>query len=259
MDDFILEERIRKALSSRAEDVHVDAVQSQRMQTKVYQRLEEENRMKHRNWKKIVVAAAAICVMGSISAMALGKAAVVSSYSNKREAVYTYEEAAAKQKGFNSKVKSVKEFSNGYKFAEAMPKYEEEQDANGNTINKITTMGFYYTKNGLERVSLTGHPSTMSDGAVPEKTLTLDNGVELLYSTLHSKFVPEDYVATAEEEKLVAEGKLNLGYGSSEIEEMDSSSVFWKEDGLTYSLFTFETSITADEMLQMAKEVVESR
>lgn len=259
MDDFILEERIKKALSSKAEDVHVDAVQSQRIQTRVYQRIEEENRMKHRNWKKIAIAAAAICVMGSISAMALGKATVGISHSSLNEAVFSYEEAVNKQKGFNSKVKSVEEFSNGYKFTEAVPRYEEEQDDKGNTLSKTTTMSFTYGKNGLDRVILTGHPSTMSEGTTPEKILMLDNGVELRYSRLHSKFVPPDYVATEEDEKLVASGKLNLAYGSSEIEEMDSSSVYWKEDGLTYSLFTFETSITADEMLQMAKEVVESR
>ena len=34
--------------------------------------------------------------------------------------------------------------------------------------------------------------------------------------------------------------------------------VQWEDGGITYSLFTFDEAITAEEMFQMSKEVVES-
>ena len=45
---------------------------------------------------------------------------------------------------------------------------------------------------------------------------------------------------------------------ASQVEEMISVSVTWTQDGVTYCLFSFNGSLTAKEMLQMAKEVAES-
>lgn len=260
MDDFILEERIKETLQHKAGEVHVDAVRRQRIETKVYQRIEEENRMKNTNWKKTAVVAAAICILGSISAMALGRATSIVSYSSREEMVTDFSQAASMQKGYNSQVKVVENFSNGYKFAEAMPTYEEEKDEKGNTLLKQTQMSFRYVKEGRDSVSFSGGPSTAANtGSPDDQVLKLENGVELRYSTLHSKFVPVDYQATEEELALAKAGKLNLGYGNDKVEEMDSSSVSWKEGDISYTLFTFDSSMTADEMLQMAKEIVESR
>ena len=57
---------------------------------------------------------------------------------------------------------------------------------------------------------------------------------------------------------LRGEGKLNIGYGASQVEEKISVSVTWAQDGVTYCLFSFNGSLTAKEMLEMAKEVAES-
>lgn len=259
MDDFILEEKIRETLKRKADSVHVDTLDRQRIRTEVYQRLEEENRMKHRNWKKTIVVAAAICVLGSITAMALGKASVSVSHSSNNEAVTSYSQAVTMQNGYDKSVKSVENFSNGYNFAQAVPTYGEERDDNGNVLSKNTYMSFTYQKNGLDNVMLNGHRSTMPDGGKVDRTMTLDNGVELKYSKMRNKFVPVDYTPTEEDLRLSEEGSLNLAYGSDEVEEINSSSVLWEEGGITYILFTFENSLSGDEMLQMAKEVVESK
>lgn len=259
MDDFILEERIRETLKNKADSVHVDALDRQRIQVKVYERLEEENRMKHRNWKKVIVAAAAICVLGSITAMALGRATVSVSHSSKNDAVHDYAQAVSMQNGFDKNVKSVEKFSNGYQFSEAVPTYGDERDEKGNILSERTYMTYTYEKDGLDSVMLNGYRSTMAEGTQPDQTMTLENGVELKYSKMRNKFVPVDYEPTEEELALSEAGKLNIGYGSDEVEEMNSCSVIWKEGEITYVLFSFEDSLSGDEMLQMAKEVVESR
>ena len=43
--------------------------------------------MKHRNWKKTVVAAAAICILGTMTAVAVGRPAFILSGSSRNEIV----------------------------------------------------------------------------------------------------------------------------------------------------------------------------
>lgn len=119
-------------------------------------------------------------------------------------------------------------------------------------------MSVIYEREGSESVNFEGVYSSLPLDFEADLSMTLDNGVVLRYSRMQNKFVPPDYVPTEEEQKLSEEGKLNLAYGSSEIEEMVSSMVQWEDGGITYSLFTFDEAITAEEMFQMAKEVVES-
>ena len=258
MDDFILDKKIEAALNKQASGVHDGILERQRMQAAVHRRLEEERNMRHRSWKVMAAAAAAVCLMGGMTAMGLGKAAVYISHSNRNEAVNDYAAAEEMQKSYRTDVKMVEEFSNGYAFAEAVPHHSEAQDADGNTIEAGTAMSVVYEREGSESVYFEDGYSSLPLDFEADLSMTLDNGVVLQYSRMQNKFVPPDYVPTEEEQKLCEEGKLNLAYGSSEIEEMVSSMVQWEDGGITYSLFTFDEAITAEEMFQMAKEVVES-
>ena len=87
--------------------------------------------------------------------------------------------------------------------------------------------------------------------------VTLEDGTVLSYSSTVNKFVPPDYEITEEEKKLQEEGKLNVAYGSDEVEVMTSASVTWEQEDISYCLFTFEESMSAEELLSMAKEVAE--
>ncbi len=213
--------------------------------------------MRHGALKKVALTAAAICIFGSISAMAVGRASVYIAHSSRQEAVKTYGEALELQKSLNGKVKSVEKFANGYEFSEAVPVYLSEQDDAGNTMKDSTLVNYIYEADGRESVTLEGQYGQGQDGYRPQESRALDNGVVLSYSSLQNKFVPPDYKMTEEEERLVAEGLLNVGYGTDTIEESVSSTVYWTEDGVEYSLFTFDQAMTADEMFDMAEEIAE--
>lgn len=257
MDDSILEQRIRETLEKKAQDVHVDALTSQRIQTKVEQRIKEAEHMKHRGWKKVAIVAAAICVLGSITAVAVGKPSYTSSHSSHNEEVKDFATAKAMQNGYDASVKTVESFSNGYTFQYAMPEYKQTHDENHNAMESETMMNFSYKKQGKKDVSFSAtRLGTSSE--IADQIMTLDNGVELRYRKLANKFVPPDYQITEAEEKLIEEGKLNVGYGSDKVELINSLHVSWVQDGVLYSLYTFEDSLSADEMLGMAKEVAES-
>lgn len=124
-------------------------------------------------------------------------------------------------------------------------------------LEQETSMSFTYEKKGMEDVIFSSSRQTVPGGN-PDEVLVLDDGTELGYHRMANKFVPPDYTPTEEELKLQEEGKLNIGYGSDKVQEKVSVSVYWVQDGVIYSLFSFNDSLTAEEMFQMAKEVAES-
>jgi len=257
MDDSILEKRIRETLEKKSEEACVDTLTTQRIQAKVYGAIEEERNMKNRNWKKIIVAAAAICVLGSITAVAVVRPKYTSSHSNVNEVVRDYDKAAAMQKEFDKSAKFVEKFSNGYEFKEAVPKYDASHDENHNVLETGKSMAFTYAKKGVPDVTLDSsritYPSENAD-----QILALEDGTELKYHRTEHLFLPPDGKPSEEDLKLEAEGKLNIAYGSSEVERKVTVSVTWTQDGVTYCLLSFNENMSADEILQMAKEVAES-
>lgn len=262
MDDSILEKKIRNALEKKAKEAHVDSLTSQRIQANVYGAIEEERNMKRKNWKKTAIAAAAICILGSITAMAVGRPAYISSHSSHDEEIRSYGEAIEKQKSFDAQAKSVESFSNGYTFKMAIPKHEEIHDEDHNTMESSVSMAYTYGKEGMNDVVLSASriagSMSRTDSQASDRVLKLGNGVELVFSTLVNKFVPPDYEITEEEKKLQEEGKLNVGYGSDQVEIRNSESVIWVQDGISYCLFMFGDDLSAEEMLRMAKEIAES-
>ncbi|MFR8165779.1 MAG: hypothetical protein ACLU8D_07170 [Enterocloster sp.] len=156
-------------------------------------------------------------------------------------------------------MKSVEGFSNGYTFKEAVPKHEETQDEGKNRLDQGMSMAFTYEKEGMEDVELSGSRLFvgMQDESSADQVMTLEDGTVLSYSSTVNKFVPPDYEITEEEKKLQEEGKLNVAYGSDEVEVMTSAAVTWEQEDISYCLFTFEESMSAEELLSMAKEVAE--
>lgn len=256
MDDFILEKELRETLKNKSRHVCEDGLAGRRIRENVYARIGEEKKMRRKSWTKVAVAAAAICLFGSITAMALGRASFIVGHSSVNESVTDYNEAAALLADLNKAAKSVESFSNGYTFKSATPVYMEAQDENQQAIGEETAVSFVYGKEGMpdievmaDRIEMTGELSE------PDATLTLEDGTTLEYKKIQNKFVPPDYEITEEEKKLQDEGKLNVGYGSDEIEEVVSSNVTWKQNGLNYSMFLFGEEPGADELLGMAKEL----
>lgn len=132
-----MEEQIRQALSRQAETVRVSSQDSQRMIRSVHRKIEEENRMRKWSAKKIVVVAAAVCVFGTITAVAAGKIAGIASYSSWNDAVYQYSKVADMEKEVGFEAKIPEAFANGYGFTSALPGSQESRDAEGLSLIHI--------------------------------------------------------------------------------------------------------------------------
>ena len=139
MDDLILEKNLKETLNKKSEEIG-GSLADQRIRTRVFEAIEEEKNMKHRNWKKTAVAAAAICILGTMTAVAVGRPAFILSGSSRNEIVRDYGQAVQMQEGYDGRVKSVEGFSNGYTFKEAVPKHEETQDEGKNRLDQGVSM-----------------------------------------------------------------------------------------------------------------------
>ena len=257
MDNFILEKKIKETLEKQSEHVPMDFLTDGRMKKQVFEEIEEAQTMKHGNWKRTVIAAAAICVLGSMTALGLGRATVMVGHSSNQNEIHSYEEARTAQANYNGNFAFPEKFSNGYQFKAAVPVHNEMQDDEGNVLGTETSLNVTYGNDGKEDVMLSAEEQVLEDSKDREPSLTLEDGTELYYSELNNKFVPPDYEATEEELKQQEEGTLNLAYGNDTVEVISSHMVSWSRNGLHYVLFQFGNDLSQEEFLTMAQEAAE--
>lgn len=149
-------------------------------------------------------------------------------------------------KQLNFSAKCVSGFSNGFLFAvadimenELLLCYKNPQTAE--TIN-------CYMKAAPE----TAEP-------LPPNTQQWQEGdVLFTFYQFDYKFVPPDYEETEEDTAAVNAGSLQLAWGSREVEEHIIQGVVWQEDDVRYMLSGMDLTLTADEMLDMAAQIVNS-
>ena len=222
MDDPILEKRLKNMFESRAGELPDESVREARIRRNVYEKIEREgNYMKKGFMKKAVAAVAAICVFGSMTAFAIGKIAGITSRTDIRDEVHTY----------------------------------ETEDKDGNKLGNGTQLSVTYGKDGMEDVTFSAEVG-MDGELTPAEVRTCEDGTELCFYKLTNKFVPADYELTEEDKKAQEDGNFNLAYGSDKVEVMTSYTVEWNMDGQGYSLFKFGEDLGAEEMFGMAEEII---
>lgn len=261
MGDFILEQKIKETLAKKAEYARADIYTEQRIRANVYSKIKEAERMKNKNWKKTVVVTAAICILGSMTVLGLGKTVSIEGGSSHAEMINSYVAAEAKQESLDEQVKIIEKFSNGYVFKGAVPFYETARDKDGNVTGEETTLQVIYAKNGAKDIYASSGRLSTGLPENPDTVRVLEDGTELLFTSLVNKIVADDYVITDEEKVLQEAGKLNIAYDGrkgTEVDVMVSSHVIWKQNEITYSLMLMDDEMTAEEMLDMAQEIAES-
>ena len=88
------------------------------------------------------------------------------------------------------------------------------------------------------------------------------NGVTVYTLEQDYKVVKEDYVKTAEEEELEAQGALVFSYDDTlnQPDEFRQRYISWEQDGMRYSISTSTDASQMEiaDLLQMAQELMES-
>jgi len=171
---------------------------------------------------------------------------------------YSQIESVEKELGFD--VKAPETFSNGYAFAYGTPGQQQGMDDAGNVVKETGTLMLNYHKADMAEISLHVSGSSIYD----EETSSYDQTVQykdcqIGYSCDQYRFVPEGYEISEEEQKQIDEGKLYVSYGSAQVEDRECKYVSWEEDGKPYCFIAFDNPMSPEELIQMAREVIDAR
>lgn len=254
-----IEKAIVQVLQERSDEVIAPPSLKQHIDMELDKRIMEEHHiMKRWDIKKIVVFAAICCFVLSMGVFAAGQVTgyVTSLKPDKNYNSYTELSKAKESAGFN--FKSIENFSNGYQFISMSVSTTDKTDDDFNRVGSFQEWSADYCNEAGEQISLYSHEiqeESSDEGHSPNETFTI-NGIQINYYVDHYKFVPVDYELTDEDMANEEKGNYYISYGSDEIEECDYVSVDWQEDGICYYFLGNETKLSADELFEMAGEVI---
>lgn len=159
------------------------------------------------------------------------------------------------QEDLNYVPKIPAEFSNGYTFDSATVGTSKGVDADDNVVDKHKDIRCDYQK-GDDIVSL---DISKWSSDIPEDNAVTEtyNDIDLYYSSALYKYVPGDYVMTDQDKEDEKSGKYIFSFGTSEVSIQQVQSVVWVQDGITYDILAFDSSLTQDDFLAMAQEVID--
>lgn len=252
------DEQVRGALKEKAGEIKVSQGEMEQACRKIHRRIEEETGMRKTwSWKKVLVTAAAVCVVGSVTAIAAGRIVGVESHSSWKEAVNKYADAQKMGEEMDLVLPVPETFSNGYTFQSALPVHASGQDEEGNSVKEWTGMDLIYQKEGQPNMNINVEQAQEAEGYAAGDENFDYNGIQLSYSKEHYRFVPPDYQVSEEEQAQMDAGELVISYGSPEVEDSEIQSLNWQTDGISYGLMIFDSTITPAELVQMAEEMIE--
>jgi hypothetical protein len=224
----------------------------------------EEKMMRRNNIIKAVAAAVAVCIIIPGTVFAAGKVVSYTSSMNRTKDDADYADVGELQKKIGFDFKTTESFSNGYTFKSMNTDNVDKLDDKNNKTGSFAECTGIYAKEGCPELEICiseVQPETEEDAQRPQYSETVD-GISIGYSKDRYKFVPADYEPTAEDKANESGGHYFISYDSEKdvkIEEQEFSHVEWREGGLDYSIQGFDTDMSAEEMVGMAKEVIESK
>lgn len=261
------DKELEKLLRDKAESVKMEKASEEKMfcrileQTGQTQKKEDLVMLRRFTKRKVVAAAAALCLIGAFGAAAAGKIVTVSSSVQVDQPDYRSAaelSQAADQLGFTPK--APESFSNGYQFSNGYFVMLEGADENQNAVAEYPSVMADYQKGDDSVVLSIEVPMDDIEQGGPAELTSEYNGVTLNYFHTDSLFVGMDYELTQEEQDLLNKGELNVGYGEPGMTRQEVTNLFvtWTDQGGNYSLMAAQDSdLTSEDLFAMAREIID--
>lgn len=226
--------------------------------------LEANNTMKVRKtigFRKIAVIAAIILLLSGITVLA-GNIIVyytVGSGYMRNEPVYdTLPSSDTIKKDIGLETNLLENFSNGYSFEAGNISYEENFDSEGNLIEEYKSLICYY-KNKDNDIILGIDGSSLLGTNENSKIVSTYQGSIMHYVSYTNKLVPGDYQMTEQDKIDESSGKYVFSFGMPEPKTSQVQVLIWNYKGLNYSFTVIDSDITEQEMIEMAKEIIDKQ
>lgn len=215
--------------------------------------------------KSLIIAAAAILVIGTAAVATQGTTRVISGSSWSFPTYNEIPTAEKLQKDIGITPKIPAELSNGYAFESATKvdnKIEDIGDGfravvvNDNGEEQVFKSLSIRYANGDNNFTLHADPTGYD---IEKESAETDNynGISIRYSAFTNKFVPADYVQTEQDIKDEDEGKYIFSYGTDDIEIHEVQGVTWVQDGIKYHINAMDSPLSQEELIDIAKEIID--
>ena len=239
-------------------------IDTENIRQRVYAKLDfadtERKQTTMRSKKKILpLLIAATLTIGATAVAATGKISMWTGSSASRADYTSLPTAEQVTKDIGYRPVLIDTFENGYCFKDGNIIKNSFKDDNANVIEKFKSVSFDYQKNG-DVVSF--EQQKFNSKLIPSGDIIATvNGINLYYVHYINKVVSDDYELTEQDKKDQASGKLVFSYddSASQIEVSQVQSVNWNKDGIQYDLLQIDGKLSAGELADMAREVINNR
>ena len=218
----------------------------------------EEKGMRNMKRGRVIILAAAIClVLGTVAfAASVGGYSISRTDKATEQTDYDKLGAIAEKAGFS--FDSVENFSNGFQFESMNTSDCENVDAEGNS-QPYQSVKIAYSNSENQKVLLNIAPAEFAkfDGKFTESFKLKDT--DCYYNVQLMKLIPEGYIMSEEEKQQMEDGTVWFSSGGEdqEVEELTWYFMSWTDGDCYYNLSTDEIQLSGEEMFSMAKEIME--
>lgn len=234
------------------------------MRARIAQRMARENgrkevpisMFKHKKKRMAAAVIAATVVVGG-SAFAFGGTAISQIIARcSASADYTSLPSAQqcqRDAGFTPAL--LQSFDNGFAFKDGVIVHNQEQNEDGQTVNKYASLEFDYQK-GDEIVSLMQNSGASQEEETGSCAAQKD-GISYYETTKTEKYVSDSYQMTEQDRKEEASGQVEFNVGQSDngVETEQYHGINWTVGGVHYTLYQMNGSLTSAQMLEMAQQI----
>lgn len=254
---YDFEQNIKSALEAECQDITASRSLKERIDDEIVSSQKEAGSMKHLSVKKLVIGVAAVCLLVGGGAFAAGHAVSFSGGASLLDAYTSYGDMDKAQEELGYPVDSVETFDNGYQFDRMFVNGVDAWDEDGNKAYTFQEMNIHYEKDGEPHMYLAIHKPVEAIEREKTPDATRDCGdITLYYDEYTYKFVPPSYELTEEDKANEEKDNYYISYGSEEVKIQKSQGVTWEKDGIYYNLAGFDLNLSADEMLDMAEQII---
>ena len=258
MENHKKEEWIKNILNEKVEDIKASETLWNKIRIDIYEK--EQNNMMKNKWfnlqksKKLIITTLCVAV-GSVTVIGATLSKGWIGHSTIKYTQLPSIERVQKDVGFAPKY--VDELPGGFKFENGAVGTSTLTDEAGKAIVEAKNISFSYVKDNDKR------PVFLDTEKIDQKYIEhsdsilvkTENEVDFYYYEKIYKFVPVDYELTEADNKAYKAGELEISYGASEISLEQVQSLSWYEEGIAYSLLSYDYDFEVDELLEMAEAV----
>jgi hypothetical protein len=253
---------LKEALQCKAEEIKPSGVLFDRINTEICYR-EKENISVNQYFKlkkvKPLIIVSLVLILSAATCFAASQ--ITSLVSHSTDVFDKFPSKNQVEKAVNYIPEYTEKFSNGFYFETASIDNTQALDSEKKKVDECKGISFHYTRENAQKGQLLNLNSSPviagTQGELEPNQEVIKNGkLDLIYSKVTFKVVPEGYVPTKEENQKMDQGVLWVSYGSDKEEVSEIQYVTWTRDGINYNLMEQSYGLAKDELINMAKEVI---